>query len=71
VTDAVITDRRGPQVCPLTADADEALASLTDIEEVEAQWLLPGHGQPWTDGVAAAVAAARDVGVEHLSRKRG
>ena len=70
VTDAVITERRGPQVCPLTADADEALASLANIEEVEAHWLLSGHGEPWTDGVAAAVAAAREVGIGHLARAK-
>jgi glyoxylase-like metal-dependent hydrolase (beta-lactamase superfamily II) len=67
VTDAVITERRGPQVCPLTADAGEALASLANIEELEAHWLLPGHGSPWTAGVAAAVAAAREVGIDHLA----
>ena len=69
-TDAVITERRGPQVCPFAADPDEALASLASIEELEAHWLLPGHGEPWTDGVAAAVAAAREVGIEHLARPR-
>jgi glyoxylase-like metal-dependent hydrolase (beta-lactamase superfamily II) len=69
-TDAVITERRGPQICPFAADPDEALASLASIEELEAHWLLPGHGEPWTDGVAAAVAAARDVGVGHLARAK-
>jgi glyoxylase-like metal-dependent hydrolase (beta-lactamase superfamily II) len=69
-TDAVISERRGPQVCPFAADPDEALASLASIEELEAHWLLPGHGEPWTDGVAAAVAAAREVGIGHLARPR-
>jgi len=69
-TDAVITERHGPQACPFAADPDEALASLSSIEALEAQWLLPGHGEPWTDGVAAAVAAAREVGVEHLARPK-
>ncbi len=69
-TDAVISQRRGPQVCPFAADPDEALASLASIEELEAHWLLPGHGEPWTDGVAAAVAAAREVGVGHLARPK-
>jgi glyoxylase-like metal-dependent hydrolase (beta-lactamase superfamily II) len=70
VTHAVITERRGPQVSPFTADLDEALASLANIEQIEAHWLLPGHGSPWTDGVAAAVAVARDVGVGHLARPK-
>jgi glyoxylase-like metal-dependent hydrolase (beta-lactamase superfamily II) len=69
-THAVITERRGPQICPFAADPDEALASLASIAELEAHWLLPGHGSPWTDGVAAAAAAARGVGVEHLARPK-
>ena len=70
VTYAVINERRGPQICPLAADPDAALASLANIEQLEAHWLLPGHGNPWTDGVAAAVAAAREVGVGHLARPK-
>ena len=69
-TDAVITERRAPQICPFAADPDEALASLASIEDIEAHWLLPGHGEPWTDGVAAAMAAAREVGVGHLARPK-
>ena len=69
-TDAVISERRGPQVCPFAADPDEALASLANLEQIEARWLLPGHGEPWTDGVAAAVAAAREVGIGHLARPK-
>jgi glyoxylase-like metal-dependent hydrolase (beta-lactamase superfamily II) len=67
-TDAVITQRRGPQVCPFAADPDQALASLANIEPIEAHWLLPGHGGPWTGGVAAAVTAARGAGIAHLAR---
>ena len=69
-TDAVISERHGPQVCPFAADPDAALASLASIEQLEAHWLLPGHGSPWTGGVAAAVAAARDVGIGHLARPK-
>lgn len=69
-TDAVISRRHGPQVCPFAADPDEALASLANIEPLEANWLLPGHGSPWTDGVPAAVAAARRVGIGHLARPK-
>lgn len=58
----------GPRVAAFSADPDKALASLDRIESVEADWLLPGHGAPWTDGVAAAVATARANGVEHLAR---
>jgi len=69
-TDAVISQRHGPQVCPFAADPDAALASLASIERLEAHWLLPGHGSPWTGGVAAAVAAARGVGIGHLARPK-
>ncbi len=70
VTDAVINQRHGPQISPFAADPDQALASLANIEQLEAHWLLPGHGSPWTGGVAAAVAAARDIGIEHLARPK-
>lgn len=70
VTDAVVNERRGPQICPFAADPDTALASLANIEALEAHWLLPGHGSPWTGGVAAAVAAAREVGIGHLVRPK-
>jgi glyoxylase-like metal-dependent hydrolase (beta-lactamase superfamily II) len=69
-TDAVISERHGPQICPFAADPDDALASLANIEQLEAHWLLPGHGSPWTDGVAAAVVAARNVGIGHLARPK-
>jgi glyoxylase-like metal-dependent hydrolase (beta-lactamase superfamily II) len=67
---AVTTGRAGAQIAPFGANPDEALASLENIEQVEAGWLLPGHGAPWTDGVAAAVAAARSTGVDHLARPK-
>ncbi len=70
VTDAVINNRHGPQISPFAADPDQALASLENFEQLEAHWLLPGHGSPWTGGVAAAVTAARDVGIGHLARPR-
>lgn len=69
-TDGVINRRRGPQIVAFSADPDLALASLASIEQLEAHWVLPGHGSPWTGGVAAAVAAARDVGVGHLARPK-
>lgn len=70
ITDGVVNGRHGPQVSPFAADPDTALASLANIEHIQTRWLLPGHGGPWTGGVAAAVAAARDVGIGHLARPR-
>ena len=54
----------GPQIIAgaATADSQMALASLTALAATGARIVLPGHGEPWRDGVAAAVAAARAVG---------
>jgi len=59
VTRSIATGRLGPQVGPFTADRPTALASLARLEGVEAALLLPGHGEPWTGGIAAAVELAR------------
>jgi len=55
----VLTGRRGPQPAPFTDDLPQALASLSRLEGLEATWLLPGHGTPWSGGVAEAVSAIR------------
>jgi len=58
------TGREGPQVVAgaATADSAQALASLDVIAATGASVLLPGHGEPWRDGAASAVALARAVG---------
>lgn len=55
----------GPQLVAgaATADSIEALASLRAIADTGATTLLPGHGEPWKRGAAAAVAAAVAAGV--------
>jgi len=58
-TYAVTTGARGPQVAPFTADAAQAVASLDRLEAVSAELVLPGHGDPWTGGVQAAVDQVR------------
>ena len=60
-TYAVTTGVEGPQISPFTADPAEALASLARLEDVEAGLVLPGHGQAWTRGVAAALAEVRAI----------
>ena len=40
------------------SDAD-AHASLGAIESIDAELVFPGHGEPWRDGAASAVAQAR------------
>jgi glyoxylase-like metal-dependent hydrolase (beta-lactamase superfamily II) len=64
VTHDPYTGRKGPRIVSgaATADSSEALASLTRLEETRAQTVLVGHGEPWTDGIEAAVARAREAG---------
>lgn len=61
VTHAWSTGERGPRIAPFCADRDAALASLARLEAVGATLLLPGHGDPFTGGAAAAVRLAREA----------
>ena len=58
-TYAVTTGVDAPMIAPFTADPAEALASLARLDDLEAGFVLPGHGQAWTRGVAAALAEVR------------
>jgi glyoxylase-like metal-dependent hydrolase (beta-lactamase superfamily II) len=60
-----LTGKRGPQIMPraFAADALKALAALAALERIDAGLMLPGHGEPWTEGPAAAAAGAREVGL--------
>ncbi len=42
-------------IAPFSADPAQAIASLDRLDGIEAAWLLPGHGQPWTGGVGEAI----------------
>lgn len=59
-TRAVTTGVTGPRIAPFTADVPQAVASLDRLAEIEARWVLPGHGDPWTDGLQAALTLTRD-----------
>ncbi|MFN8159880.1 MAG: MBL fold metallo-hydrolase [Solirubrobacterales bacterium] len=58
-----LTGRRGAQRFPSALNNRSGLArrSLAAIEPLEADLLLPGHGEPWTGGPAAAVAEALEA----------
>jgi glyoxylase-like metal-dependent hydrolase (beta-lactamase superfamily II) len=58
------TGRTGPQIMPsgLNVDTQQALASLANLNQIKAGMLLPGHGDPWTDGVDEAIRRARTAG---------
>ena len=65
VTRNPMTGRRGPQIMPsgLNQNSKQALESLALLETTGASVLLPGHGEPWRQGVGAAVSAARAAGM--------
>jgi glyoxylase-like metal-dependent hydrolase (beta-lactamase superfamily II) len=63
----VLTGVTGPRPAPFTLDPGQAVASLDRIEDVDATWLLPGHGPAWDGGVPKAVRLIRDAAAE--SRK--
>jgi glyoxylase-like metal-dependent hydrolase (beta-lactamase superfamily II) len=51
----VLSGKTGPQLAPFGSDFRRARESLRRIEAIEADFVLPGHGQPWTRGMAEAV----------------
>jgi len=59
VTLHVLTGETGPLISPFTADTAMALESLSRLEGVEAGLVLPGHGEPWTEGVGEGVRLTR------------
>jgi glyoxylase-like metal-dependent hydrolase (beta-lactamase superfamily II) len=58
-----ITGKRGPQQMAFNASNSQALDSLSRYEDLDAELLLVGHGEPWTEGPAAAVERARAAAV--------
>ncbi|MBI4259610.1 MAG: MBL fold metallo-hydrolase [Actinobacteria bacterium] len=64
VTTNPLTGRAGPQIMPsgFNRDTGMALESLGRIEEIAADVLLPGHGEPWREGPREAVRRAREAG---------
>jgi glyoxylase-like metal-dependent hydrolase (beta-lactamase superfamily II) len=58
------TARTGPRLVARAATADSArnLRSLDALAHTGAGTVLTGHGEPWTEGIEAAVARAREAG---------
>jgi glyoxylase-like metal-dependent hydrolase (beta-lactamase superfamily II) len=56
------TARTGPRLVARAATADSARnrATLDALAATGARIVLPGHGEPWTGGAEAIVAAARE-----------
>jgi glyoxylase-like metal-dependent hydrolase (beta-lactamase superfamily II) len=59
-----LTGARGPQLMPSPFNASNAelLDSLAKIEQLAAETIVFGHGEPWTGGAAEAVRLARATG---------
>jgi glyoxylase-like metal-dependent hydrolase (beta-lactamase superfamily II) len=61
VTYNVLNGASGPQISPFTADVPRAYSSLARFQGIEARLALPGHGEPWTGGLAEAVRRVRET----------
>lgn len=61
VTLDVLSRKRGPRLMPaaVTADPVRARESLSKLEPLPAETLLPGHGEPWSGRLSDAVSQAR------------
>jgi glyoxylase-like metal-dependent hydrolase (beta-lactamase superfamily II) len=59
-----MTGRMGPQIMPggFNISSEQALESLGNLDGLQADIVVFGHGDPWKDGPAAAVARARELG---------
>jgi glyoxylase-like metal-dependent hydrolase (beta-lactamase superfamily II) len=60
-TYAVTTGDRGPRIAPFTADSELARSSLGPLEALGASLVLPGHGEPFLEGIGEAVRLAREA----------
>ncbi len=58
----VLSGSTGPQLAPFGADLRQAYDSLERLDGIDVQTVLPGHGQPWTAGLAEALAKLRARG---------
>jgi glyoxylase-like metal-dependent hydrolase (beta-lactamase superfamily II) len=61
VTLDVLGGETGPRLSPFNADRRRAFESLARLDGIDARLVLPGHGQPYADGLASALAHARSV----------
>jgi glyoxylase-like metal-dependent hydrolase (beta-lactamase superfamily II) len=59
-----LTGARGAQLLPRPLNLSSAtmLDSLTKLEGLDVDAMLVGHGETWTQGAAAAVSRARNIG---------
>ena len=51
----VLTGVTGPKPAPFTLEPKQAMSSLARLGEIDATWVLPGHGPAWNGGSTEAV----------------
>jgi glyoxylase-like metal-dependent hydrolase (beta-lactamase superfamily II) len=59
-TVSLLDGAEGPRLIPFNEDTGRARESLSRLEGLAAETVVPGHGRPFTGTPAAAVAAAQE-----------
>lgn len=65
----VLTGATGPRPAPFTLEPGQAIDSLAAIADLDATWVLPGHGPAWDGGAPEAVRLVREA-AEQQPRRR-
>jgi glyoxylase-like metal-dependent hydrolase (beta-lactamase superfamily II) len=60
----VLTGVTGPKPAPFTLEPAQAIASLDRLDQVDATWVLPGHGPAWDGGTADALRLIREAAAQ-------
>jgi glyoxylase-like metal-dependent hydrolase (beta-lactamase superfamily II) len=60
-TRSVLTGEVGPRPAPFTLDPAQANASFERLAELDARWVLAGHGPAWAGGTVEAVHLYRSA----------
>jgi len=55
----VLTGEQGPRLAPFSLEPGQAAASLARLDDLDARWVLPGHGEAWSRGVREALREIR------------
>ena len=67
-TRSVLTGEERLQPGPFTLDPEGATASLAKLNGLEAKWVLPGHGEPWSGGLTEVMGQVGAYPADSASR---